>query len=118
MDFVRAKPGQLARLVRYYEENWGRARATVIKQGGISGYLMLVRADSLDEWDIILQTEYPDSAAFARREETFAPVLAAMGRILVDGFDRTALGDIVHSRTMRVGIVPRSSMWSARGCTW
>jgi hypothetical protein len=34
---------------------------------------------------VILLTEYPDSAAYARREEIFQPILTAQGRTLIDG---------------------------------
>lgn len=100
VDLVRAKPGQLDRLLRYYELNWAAARRTVLQQGGISGYRLLVRADTTQGWDVVLETEYPDPATFERREATFAPVLKAKGKILVDGMDRPALGDIVEARTM------------------
>ncbi len=102
IDYVRAKPGELPRLLRFYELNWLSARRTVLQQGGISGFKLMQQLDSAGSWHIALQTDYPDSASYARREETFAPVLAAKGKILVDGLDRPALGDIVESVVLRV----------------
>lgn len=103
IDYVRAKPGELPRLLRFFELNWLSARRTVLAQGGISGFTLMQRADTTaGRWDVILLTEYPDSATYARREEIFAPVLAAKGKILIDGLDRPALGDIVESVVVRV----------------
>ena len=47
---------------------------------------------------VILLTEYPDSAAYARREEIFQPILAAQGRTLIDGKATRELTDRVESR--------------------
>lgn len=84
-DFMRTKPGQQARYLRYVDANWARARRTVQAQGGIKSFRVLVSSDSLAAWDVLLLTEYPDSAAFARAEEVFRPVLAAQGQTLIDG---------------------------------
>ena len=47
---------------------------------------------------VILLTEYPDSAAYARREEIFQPILTAQGRTLIDGKATRELTDRVESR--------------------
>lgn len=100
--YVRAKPGELPRLVRFYQLNWARSRRTLQAQGAIVSYHLLVRADTTGHYDIELHTEYPDSASYARREEIFRPVMAAQGRTLVDGLDRSALGEIIALRLFRV----------------
>jgi hypothetical protein len=100
--YVRAKPGELPRLVRFYQLNWARSRRTLQAQGAIVSYHLFVRADTTGDYDIELHTEYPDSASYARREEIFQPVMAAQGRTLVDGLDRAALGEIIALRLFRV----------------
>jgi hypothetical protein len=108
LDFVKAKPGELARLVRYFELNWAVARDTVKAQrGGVVSYRILVTADTSSAWDVMLETVYADSSAYARREEIFAPVLKAKGKVLVDGKDRSAFGDIVGSRLVTTPKTPR-----------
>ena len=103
LDFVKAKPGELPRLIRFFELNWAAARATLVAQGAdIVGYRMLVSADTASAWDVVLETTYADSASYARREQIFQPVLAAKGKVLVDGKDRSGLGDIVGSRVLAV----------------
>lgn len=102
VDYVRANPGELPRLVRFYQLNWARSRRTLQARGAIISYHLLVRADSTGDYDIELHTEYPDQAAWERREEIFRPVMAAQGRTLVDGLSRADLGEIVASRRFHV----------------
>ena len=85
-DFMRTKPGQLERYLRYLDANWARSRRTVLAQGGIRSFRVLVTQPT-DEapWDVVLLTEYPDSAAHARAEEVFRPVMSAQGETLIDG---------------------------------
>ncbi len=100
---MKAKPDELSRLIRFYESNWAAARATLLSQnGGIVGYRMLVATDTAATWDVMRETVYADSATYTRREQIFQPVLAAKGKILVDGKDRAGLGDIVSSRELAV----------------
>jgi len=105
LDFVKAKPGELSRLIRFFELNWSVARATVLAQrAGVVSYRMLVGADTASTWDVMLETVYTDSATYARRETIFQPVLAAKGKVLIDGKDRPAMGDIVASRVLGVRV--------------
>ena len=85
-DFMRTKPGQLDRYLRYLDANWARSRRTVLAQGHIRSFRVLVTTPT-DEapWDVVLLTEYPDSATHARAEEIFRPVMAAQGETLIDG---------------------------------
>lgn len=102
LDLVKANPGERDRLVRYYRLNWERARATVLASNQIVGYRMLTGSDTGSRWDVALETEYADSAAYARAEAIFQPVLQAQGRTLVDGKSRAELGTIVESRVTTV----------------
>lgn len=85
VDLMRTKPGQQARYLKYLDANWARSRRTVLAQGGISSFRILVSSDSLAPWDVVLLTEFPDSAALARAEEVFRPVMTAQGETLIDG---------------------------------
>ncbi len=102
LDFVRAKPGERTRLIRFFQLNWEAARRTALAQGAITGYRLLIQPDTMGVWDVALETEYPDSATHARREQLFQPILRAKGKILIDGLDRPALGDILESHELRV----------------
>lgn len=109
VDFMRTKPGQQARYLRYLDANWARARRTVQAQGGVKSFRVLVSPDSLAPWDVVLLTEYPDSAALARAEEVFRPVLTAQGETLIDGMSGrgpdNALKQSVVSHQLRSPIV-------------
>lgn len=85
-DFIRTEPGQLDRYLRYVDANWARSRRTVLAQGGIRSFRVLVTSPTESApWDLILLTEYPDSATHARREGIFRPVMEAQDETLIDG---------------------------------
>jgi hypothetical protein len=71
---------------RFIEANWARARRTARERGQIRSYHALFRPDTTTAgWHVVLLMEYPDAAAYERREEMFQPILAAQGRTLIDG---------------------------------
>jgi hypothetical protein len=84
-DFVTVRPGLRADYLRFLELNWARARRTALTQRQIRSYRVLLAPDTTPDWQIILLTEYPDSTAYARREEIFRPILDAQGRTLIGG---------------------------------
>jgi hypothetical protein len=84
-DFVTVRPGLRADYLRFLELTWARARRTALAQRQIRSYRVLLAPDTTPGWQIILLTEYPDSSAYARREEIFRPILDAQGRTLIDG---------------------------------
>lgn len=102
LDFVKSRPGERDRLVRFYQLNWAELRTVLQARGDIVSFRMLVSADTGSAWDVLLETVYPDSQSFARREEMFAPLRAGRTLVLVDGRDRSSLGDILFSRAMRI----------------
>jgi|GEM_PF-6924068 hypothetical protein len=72
VDFVRTRPGQSARYLVSVHQNWARARNYAQRAGYILSYkAYLTRADSAGDFDVLLLTEYADSASYARREENF-----------------------------------------------
>ena len=75
-DFVRIKAGHRTEALFFYEHNWKLYRDTALARGLISGYRLLeTTPDSLGQFDLVLLTAYPDSAARARSESGFRPVL-------------------------------------------
>ncbi len=99
-DFVTVRPGLRADYLRFLELNWARARRTALTQGQIRSYRALVAPDTTPGWQVILLTEYPDSAAYARREEIFRPILDAQGRTLIDGRGTRELTERVVNRVV------------------
>lgn len=85
-DFMRTKPGQFDRYLKYLDANWARSRRTVLSQGRIRSFRVLTTTPTAAApWDVVLLTEYPDSAAQANAESIFRPVLDAQGETLIDG---------------------------------
>lgn len=60
----------------FYENNWKLYRDAAVKKKIIKSYeLVETKADSLNNFDLILITVYKDSAQFAKSEANFAPLL-------------------------------------------
>lgn len=79
VDFVRIKAGHRAETLFFYENNWKFYRDTARARGQISGYRLLeTTPDSLGNFDFVLMTAYADSAAQARSEEHFRPILQTL----------------------------------------
>lgn len=78
-DFVKIKSGHRAETLFFYENNWKLFRDTALAKGYISSYRLLETApDSLGNFDFILMTAYADSAAYAKSEEHFQPILKTL----------------------------------------
>lgn len=98
LDFVRIQAGHRAEALYYYENNWKLYRDTALARGYISAYRLLeTTPDSLGNFDLVLVTTYPDSAAQARSEERFRPILGDLrpgGPLLLNGLGP---GDFRHN---------------------
>ncbi len=72
IDLIRTLPGAQADYVRSIKANWTNGRKIARARGAVLSYRALVApVDSTRNWDVLLITEYADSAAYERREETF-----------------------------------------------
>ena len=99
LDVMTVRPGERERYRRFLEANWAKARQTALARGEIRSFHALFTPDtSTTGTQVLLMTEYPDSAAYARREEIFQPILAAQGRTLIDGMATRELTERVENR--------------------
>ena len=72
VDLIRTLPGAQADYIRSIKANWTNGRNLARARGAVLSYRALVApVDSARGWDVLLITEYADSAAYARREATF-----------------------------------------------
>ena len=86
VDIVTVRVGERENYRKFLEANWAKARRTLRERGEIRSYHAAFAPDTGSaNAQVLLLTEYPDSSAYARREEIFQPVLAAQGRTLIDG---------------------------------
>ena len=98
---MTVNPGEHDRYRRFIDANWARARRTARERGEIRSYHALFRPDTAQgNWHVILLTEYPDSAAFERREEIFEPILRAQGHTRIDGKSTRELTSKVDYHTL------------------
>lgn len=73
VDLMTVLPGEHDRYRRFIDANWARARRTARERGQVLSYHALFRPDTAQgNWHVVLPTEYPDSAAYGRREEMFS----------------------------------------------
>ncbi len=72
VDLIRTLPGAQDDYVRSIKANWTNGRRFARARGAVLSYRALVApVDSARGWDVLLITEYADSAAYARREAIF-----------------------------------------------
>ncbi len=76
MDFVKILDGKKREAMFFYENNWKVYRDAAVKKKIIKSYeLVEVKADSLNNFDLILITVYADAVQYSKSEENFAPLL-------------------------------------------
>ncbi|HEX8397496.1 MAG TPA: nuclear transport factor 2 family protein [Pyrinomonadaceae bacterium] len=72
VDFVKTRGGRQADYLQFIERNWAQARAFMKEKGIVSNYQVLsLSQNQAAEWDVLLMTEYKDSAAYEKREAVF-----------------------------------------------
>ena|SRR5688572_3846382 len=98
VDLVAVKRGEYRRYLEFLRLNWGRARHTARERGLIADFRAVVDTTAGATWHVLLMTEYPDSAAYDRREQIFRPILDAQGRTLIDGRGTRELTDSIDYR--------------------
>lgn len=78
VDLIRTLPGQQAEYLRNIENNWAGARRIARERGAVLSYQALVAdPDSSQGWDVLLMTEYADSASWSDREAIFESIFAS-----------------------------------------
>lgn len=101
-DFVRIQSGHRTEALFFYENNWKLYRDTALARGHISAYRLLeTTPDSLGDFDLVLMTAYPDSAAHAASEEHFRPILKTLrpgGPVLLNALKP---GDFRHNAFLK-----------------
>ena len=78
LDLIRTLPGQQAEYLRNIEANWAGARRIANTRGDVLSYRAFVaEPDSTRAWDVLLMTEYADSASYADKEAIFESIFAS-----------------------------------------
>lgn len=75
LDLVLTRPGMQEEYLRGIAANWAGARHLARRQGVVRSYQALAaEPDPARGWDVLLITEYADSASFANREVVFREI--------------------------------------------
>jgi hypothetical protein len=76
IDFVKIRNNKQKEVLFYYENNWKVYREIAVKKGYIKSFRLLkTTSDTLANFDLILMTEYADSAQLKFSEERFQGII-------------------------------------------
>ncbi|MDX1421093.1 MAG: hypothetical protein R3181_14095 [Rubricoccaceae bacterium] len=103
IGYARTHPGAQAGYLTFLELNWAEARRRAIEEGVVRSFRILARPDTAEApWDVMMITEYADSAAYADREAYFTAMFARPDweTRLVDGKSARAFADLVGDETV------------------
>jgi len=79
IDFVKIKNNNTKEAIYYYEKNWKASRDIALAKGFIKSYRLLsTTADSAADFDLVLITEFKDSAQYNLVEERFQAIFKEM----------------------------------------
>ncbi len=99
VDFVRTKPGQAAKYLASVRDNWAAARYYAQRAGYITSYrAYTTQADSSADFDVVLMTEYADSAVYRQAEANFDKIFQQYFPVRTSTRD---LRDIRFSKNLR-----------------
>jgi hypothetical protein len=89
MDFVQVKDQHFAEAMYFYNQNWKLYREAALQKGFITGYRMVqIQRDSMAPFDLVLITEYADSAQYKQSEKNFEGIIRELrpdGPLLLNG---------------------------------
>lgn len=78
IDLVKIKPGKEKEALYFYENNWLVFRKTAQEKGYIKSYQLLrSQKQDVQQFDLMLMTEFADSTSFKKMEENFRAVMEA-----------------------------------------
>jgi hypothetical protein len=99
LTFLKAKPGERGRLVRFIEQNWFEMDRIATEQGLMRDYRVLETGTDEGAWNILVEVTYTDERGYAGIVEAFERIRKAHRSAAVDGKDLRDLGAIVESKT-------------------
>lgn len=76
IDYVKFKPGKEKEALYFYENNWLVFRKSALAKGYIKSYQLLrTQKQDVNQFDLILMTEFADSKSHSKMEENFREVM-------------------------------------------
>jgi hypothetical protein len=101
MEILRVKPGMFGSTLGYLDDNWMSVRAEAKRQGAILSYNRFAEQDSgKSDWNIVLLTEFKNSATYDAREKLFAAIRQQLPN--TSAVMRVPQGDLYQTMSTRV----------------
>jgi hypothetical protein len=98
LTFLKAHPGERARLVRFIEDNWFEMDRIAVTQGLMRDYRVLDTGSDDGPWNVLVEVTYTDERGYAGIVDAFERIRAAHRTVTIDGKGLRDLGAIVESR--------------------
>jgi hypothetical protein len=98
LTFLKAKPGERERLVRFIELNWFEMDRIAAGQGLMRDYRVLETGTDEGAWNVLVEVTYTDERGYAGIVEAFEAIRKAHRSVAVDGKGLRDLGAIVESK--------------------
>lgn len=97
LTFLKAQPGERARLVRFIEANWFAMDRIAVTQGLMRDYRVLDTGRDDGPWNVLVEVTYTDERGHAGIADAFERIRAAHRTVTIDGKGLRDLGAIVTS---------------------
>lgn len=107
LTFLKAHPGERARLVRFIEDNWFAMDRIAVAQGLMRDYRVLETGRDDGPWNVLVEVTYTDERGYAGIVDAFERIRAAHRTVTIDGKGLRDLGAIVTS-TQTFTTLPQS----------
>jgi hypothetical protein len=98
LTFLKAKPGERERLVRFIELNWFEMDRIAAGQGLMRDYRVLETGTDEGAWNVLVEVTYTDERGYAGIVDTFEAIRKAHRSMAVGGKGLRDLGTIVESK--------------------
>jgi hypothetical protein len=98
--YLKAKPGERARLKEFLVKNWLAMDAEAIRQGLMVDATVLDRGRDDGDWNLVVEVTYPDAAGYPAVAERFQAIRAKHTTVPIDGKVLKDLGEIVRSEEL------------------
>ena len=99
--YLKARPGQEARLAAFIRANWFAMDAIAVQRGLFRSYRLLANTDDGGDWDLLVEVVYNDACGYACVAEAFEAIRRAHLTVPVDGMQMPELGEVVRSEALQ-----------------
>ena len=99
--YLKARPGERARLATYLRANWFVMDAIAVQRGLFRSYRLLANTEEGGDWDLLVEVVYNDACGYACVAEEFEGIRRAHVPVPIDGKQMPELGQVVRSEQLQ-----------------